>query len=103
MSSSIDIDDEVFAKLKEEAEPFVDTPNSVLRRLLGLNAGAETTNGQSKGSTEVVGRTRKSQSSRAGRKRVPRASLGTTLPDASTRSRSLRFSATAAVELPRAR
>jgi|GEM_PF-1208121 len=33
----IDIDEEVFLKLKEVAEPFVDmTPNHVIRRLLGL-------------------------------------------------------------------
>src|SRR4051794_3353718 len=33
----IEIDEDVFEVLKNEAEPFVDTtPNSVLRRLLGL-------------------------------------------------------------------
>jgi hypothetical protein len=37
MSQSIDVDDEVYERLKEEAEPFVDTPNSVLRRLLRLD------------------------------------------------------------------
>ncbi|MFC5265875.1 hypothetical protein ACFPJ1_27495 [Kribbella qitaiheensis] len=30
----IDVDDEVFAFLQREAEPFVDTPNDVLRRRL---------------------------------------------------------------------
>jgi hypothetical protein len=30
------IDDEVLALLKSKAEPFVDTPNTVLRRLLGM-------------------------------------------------------------------
>ena len=30
------MDDEVYEFLKSQAEPFVDTPNSVLRRLLGL-------------------------------------------------------------------
>ena len=33
---SIQIDDEVWAKLQAAAEPLVDTPNSVLRRELGL-------------------------------------------------------------------
>ena len=33
---TIRIDDEVFAALKKLAEPLVDTPNSVLRRLLDL-------------------------------------------------------------------
>jgi len=31
---TIEIDDDVWALLKKNAEPFVDTPNSVLRRLL---------------------------------------------------------------------
>lgn len=47
---SIQIDDEVFAELQKNARPFVDTPNSTLRRLLkirdsvdvsGLLRGAE--------------------------------------------------------------
>jgi hypothetical protein len=36
---SIDIDDEIFEVLQESAEPFVDTPNTVLRRLLGVDRG----------------------------------------------------------------
>jgi hypothetical protein len=36
MSPTVRIDEEVYEKLKENAEPFVDTPNTVLRRLLGL-------------------------------------------------------------------
>jgi hypothetical protein len=35
---SIKIDDEVLELLKDEAEPFVDTPNAVLRRLLRLDS-----------------------------------------------------------------
>jgi hypothetical protein len=34
MSPTIEIDDEVFEGLKRHAEPFVDTPNDVVRRLL---------------------------------------------------------------------
>lgn len=45
MSPTIRVDDDVYAELKLHAEPFVDTPNSVLRRLLQLDpvpaAGAE--------------------------------------------------------------
>ena len=37
MSTSIDIDDEVLELLKQNAEPFVDTHNMVLRRLLGID------------------------------------------------------------------
>lgn len=36
MSPTIRVDDEVYAMLQAEAEPFTDTPNSVLRRKLGL-------------------------------------------------------------------
>jgi hypothetical protein len=37
VSPTVRIDDEVYEKLKGHAEPFVDTPNTVLRRLLGLD------------------------------------------------------------------
>ena len=42
MSNQIEVDDDVLELLKAHAEPFVDTPNSVLRRLLGVvpKAGA---------------------------------------------------------------
>ena len=36
MAPEVIVDDEVYEYLKSQAEPFVDTPNSVLRRLLGL-------------------------------------------------------------------
>lgn len=36
MSPTIRIDEDVFEALKNHAEPFVDTPNTVLRRILGL-------------------------------------------------------------------
>ncbi len=37
MPTTIEIDDQVFAALQARAKPFVDTPNSVLRRLLELS------------------------------------------------------------------
>jgi negative regulator of replication initiation len=37
MSLQIDLDADIFDYLKSQAEPFVDTPNTVLRRLLGLS------------------------------------------------------------------
>lgn len=40
MSRTIRIDDEVYQELKGMAEPFEDTPNDVLRRLLELNDAA---------------------------------------------------------------
>jgi hypothetical protein len=36
MCPSIEVDDKVFEIIKKNAEPFVDTPNTVLRRLLGV-------------------------------------------------------------------
>lgn len=39
MSRTIRVDEEVFKALQDLAEPFVDTPNSVLRKLLGLAPG----------------------------------------------------------------
>jgi hypothetical protein len=38
---SIRVDDEVFEALKQFAEPLVDTPNDVLRRVLGLEPQSE--------------------------------------------------------------
>jgi hypothetical protein len=40
MTSTIEIDDDLFELLKQHAEPFVDTPNDVLRRLLGDLSGS---------------------------------------------------------------
>jgi negative regulator of replication initiation len=37
MVPTIRVDDEVYERLKNQAEPFIDTPNSVLRRLLELD------------------------------------------------------------------
>lgn len=36
MAPTIRVDDEVYAALQAEAKPFIDTPNSVLRRKFGL-------------------------------------------------------------------
>ena len=37
---SVRIDEDVYRELQKRAEPFVDTPNSVLRRVLGLSGDA---------------------------------------------------------------
>lgn len=42
MYQSIDIDEDVWKFLKKNAEPFEDTPNTVLRRLLHISIGRET-------------------------------------------------------------
>ena len=41
MTPTVRVDEEVYEQLKAHAEPFVDTPNSVLRRLLGLVPAAQ--------------------------------------------------------------
>lgn len=38
-SRCIEVDDRIFEVIKKNAEPFVDTPNTVLRRLLGVDRG----------------------------------------------------------------
>jgi Mrr N-terminal domain len=88
MSPTIRIDAEVLDKLKEHAEPFVDTPNSVLRRVLGLAPGAEreeigadANSGRPTRKKAVAARPRSSPPRRR-RSRTPRAKAGTTLPDA---------------------
>ena len=43
MTPTIRVDDEVYALLQERGEAFVDTPNTVLRRILGLTESAEST------------------------------------------------------------
>jgi hypothetical protein len=39
MVPTIRVDDDVYTWLQERAKPFVDTPNSVLRRELGIGVG----------------------------------------------------------------
>lgn len=94
MSPTIRIDDGVFDELKKHAEPFVDTPNSVLRRLLGLAEAEPASNGRGEvdlDEREVVraggGRRARPQGSRQRRRRTqgqrqPRAKTGTILPEA---------------------
>lgn len=45
MWHKIDVDSEVYEHLKREAEPFVDTPNTVLRRVLGLPGAGDALDG----------------------------------------------------------
>ncbi len=86
MSPTIRIDDDVFNELKGHAEPFVDTPNSVLRRLLGLAPKADSAEEPASDESTVGdgrsknGRSTQSRSARR-RKKAPRAATGTMLPD----------------------
>ena len=80
VTPAIKIDEEVFALLKSNAEPFVDTPNAVLRRLLGLaETNGDMTNGFLVAEEPAQQRTRRrKRTRRAGTKR---AAPGTILPD----------------------
>ncbi len=74
----IDIDNEVLDELKSQAEPFIDTPNSVIRRLLGLDeVGSDTAS--SNGAAERRSRSTKARGKRPRSKRT-RAPKGSLLP-----------------------
>lgn len=89
MSPTIRIDEDVFEELKKHAEPFVDTPNTVLRRLLSLgDAGFEPTNGtvelEAADETPAEASAREERATRQRRrrtkpKRAPRAKTGSIL------------------------
>ena len=51
---TIEVDNEVFAFLEKHARPFVDTPNSALRRLLGI--GQRKISGKSEAFTQIDNR-----------------------------------------------
>ena len=50
---TIEIDDDVMTALKAEAEPFADTPNSVLRRILGLHKASPSRVGAEKARSQA--------------------------------------------------
>ncbi len=90
MPPTIRIDDEVFDALKKHAEPFVDTPNSVLRRLLELGETASNGRGDidldEKEVVHAAGDRRARPQARQRRRRTqsqrqPRAKTGTILPE----------------------
>jgi hypothetical protein len=79
----IEIDDDVFGALKSLAEPFVDTPNSVLRRVLGLDGAPTSTPAdppvvQAPAALKVQSVRRRKRSSPPAK---PRAAAGTLLPE----------------------
>jgi hypothetical protein len=82
MLLTIEIDREVLDRLKEQAEPFVDTPNSVLRRLLDLAPALENDASPEPLSRHPRGATRADSSgSRRSGGRTTRAKAGTILPE----------------------
>jgi negative regulator of replication initiation len=83
MPHSIDIDDDVFAALQRDAEPFVDTPNSVLRRLLGLDKNTSTARRQQSTEEPATASRRAPErvTSRSRRRSTQRAARGSLLPE----------------------
>jgi len=88
VSTHIELDQDIFDFLKTKAEPFVDTPNSVLRRLLGLEPGKS---GSSDGvaAPASTGPTARPPASKLAKKKQQaqkakrtRAATGTLLPEA---------------------
>jgi hypothetical protein len=75
----IEIDDAVLHRLQVEAEPFFDTPNTVLRRILGLDDENEAEQAKIASSfTELAGDDRSGSKSQGGES--SRAPTGAALP-----------------------
>lgn len=87
MSPSIEIDEDVWDLLKREAEPLVDTPNAVLRRLLAVSGPPQVDEAKASedgppGSAAIRrGRGTVSSKGKRQRRRGPRAPVGSLLPE----------------------
>jgi hypothetical protein len=75
---TIEIDDDVMGVLEKKAQPFTDTPNSVLRRLLGLDSE---THGGRKSLTRERPPRRNRRTHADKRDKGERAPTGTILPE----------------------
>ena len=99
MTPSIEIDEEVFELLKSHAEVFIDTPNDVLRRLLGLSANGHqlaapaTANGASQPTLPLPTppTTKRQQRGRGGKEKSRRAAPGSLLPESEFEEPILRY------------
>ena len=92
MSPEVQLDQDIFDFLKANAEPFTDTPSSVLRRLLNLASKPSkvTVKPEVKETSRPRVRPGQSAKSKAGKKvsaknkeKRPRAAAGTLLPESS--------------------
>jgi hypothetical protein len=92
VAHAIEIDDDVYERLRTAAEPFVDTPNSVLRRLLGLDGlssdgatlSAAAKIGSARSSTTLSASPSSTRSRKRGKKKTAgrdRAPSGSILPE----------------------
>jgi predicted transcriptional regulator len=77
---NIEIEDDVLEMLKELAEPFVDTPSSVIRRALEAGGSANGRAGQA-AAAAAVSHGRRKRGRRAPKRTAPRAQPGTILAD----------------------
>lgn len=88
MSPNIDLDDDVLDFLKSNAEPFVDTPSTVLRRLLGIDsavvelaASPMAATGTRLASTRAKTTRKSSKAGKPDKPKRTRAASGTLLPE----------------------
>jgi len=81
MSPAIRVDEDVYLALQSRAEPFVDTPNSVLRRLLELEEerSSAISPDEERSQNRTKDSSRKSPQPRARKKKRTRAPSGTLL------------------------
>lgn len=80
VTREITIDDDIYEALKDQAEPFEDTPSTVLRRLLDLSNTKLANTGTRANGASADDRTRR-RTPRRGAKRGPRAKKGSILPE----------------------
>lgn len=89
MCPSIEVDEVVWDFLKQEAEPLVDTPNTVLRRLLGIRGQSHTGGSADEAAKDRLAgshaapprRTRSSPKGKHRRRAGSRAPVGSLLPE----------------------
>jgi hypothetical protein len=86
MSPQVDLDADVFEYLKSKAEPFVDTPSTVLRRLLGLAEPSQASEGAKAFEPRLPtanprAAARKTSKKHGGHRPRTRAAAGTILPE----------------------
>lgn len=85
MSPSVELDEELYEYLKSQAEPFTDTPSTVLRRLLNLDDAPEADPRQSESNGAAPRRAPRSRAKKRGGTRKSsgrtRAPSGTLLPE----------------------
>lgn len=85
MCPTIELDADIYEYLKSQAEPFTDTPNSVLRRLLDVDGASKSEAERASGDESVQGGKAASRAKRRGGTRKAsgrtRAPSGTLLPE----------------------